>query len=73
MRLKTTPNHVSTHCAIRLPRVCQLTGASRATIWRLVQIDQTFPKPFKISAGVTCWDEGEVLEWLKSKMAERAA
>ena len=59
--------------AIRVPRVCELTGASRATIWRLVHSDQTFPKPFKISAAITCWHEEEVVEWVRSKMAERAA
>ena len=59
--------------AIRLPRVCELTGASRATIWRLAKSDQTFPKPFHISEAITCWNEGEVIDWLKSKMASRAA
>ena len=72
MRPKT-PNPVLTHCAIRLPRVCELTGASRATIWRLVQSDHNFPRPFKISVGITAWHEGEVVDWVKSKMAERAA
>ena len=53
--------------AIRLPGVCDLTGASRTTIWRWVKEDPAFPKPFRLSAAVTCWDEDEILKWVKSK------
>ncbi len=60
--------------AIRLDRVCDLTGASRSTIWRRVLDDPDFPKPFKLSAGITVWDEGEVFHWLvtKKKAGSRA-
>ena len=54
--------------AIRLPRVCELLGVSRATIWRWVKLDPSFPKPFSISAGITCWSEVEVVLGLESKM-----
>jgi predicted DNA-binding transcriptional regulator AlpA len=53
--------------AIRLDRVCDLTGASRSTIWRRVLDDRDFPKPFKLSAGITVWDEAEIIAWLVSK------
>jgi predicted DNA-binding transcriptional regulator AlpA len=53
--------------AVRLPGVCDLTGASRTTIWRWVKDDPSFPKPFRLSAAVTCWDEDEILKWVKSK------
>jgi predicted DNA-binding transcriptional regulator AlpA len=56
--------------AVRLPRVCDLTGASRATIWRKVKEDASFPRPFKLSPAITVWDEAEVLQWLTSKKAE---
>ena len=59
--------------AIRVPRVLELTGFSRATLWRMPKTDQTFPKPFHLSPGITCWSEGEVIDWLKYKMANRAA
>jgi predicted DNA-binding transcriptional regulator AlpA len=52
---------------IRLPEVCRHTGQSRATIWRRVHGDPDFPKPFKLSAGITVWDEAEVLNWLALK------
>jgi predicted DNA-binding transcriptional regulator AlpA len=67
------PEKTSFSRAIRLPRVCDLTGASRATVWRKVKDDATFPKPFHLSTAITCWDEGEVLHWIESKKAERGA
>ena len=59
--------------AIRLPRVCDLTGISRATAWRKVKSDPTFPKPFHLSTAITCWDEGEIVNWIESKKATRSA
>jgi predicted DNA-binding transcriptional regulator AlpA len=57
--------------AISVARVCELTGASRATVWRWAKDDHTFPKPFRLSAGITRWDEGEVLHWINAKKARR--
>lgn len=57
--------------AIRLPRVCDLTGASRATLWRWSKTDPTFPKPFHLSSAITVWDEREVISWLNGKKAKR--
>jgi predicted DNA-binding transcriptional regulator AlpA len=56
---------------IRLPRVVELTAASRATIWRWVKDDLTFPRPFHLSKGITVWCEEEVLGWLHAKKAQR--
>jgi predicted DNA-binding transcriptional regulator AlpA len=61
------PNSVARTRAIRLDRVCELTGASRSTIWRRVLDDPNFPKPFKLSAGITVWDEGDVFSWIAAK------
>jgi prophage regulatory protein len=58
--------------AIRLDRVCDLTGVSRATVWRWVKTDPSFPLRFQLSAGITCWDEGEILAWIDAKKAARA-
>jgi len=55
----------------RLPRVCERTCASPATVWRWVKSDPTFPKPFRLSKGVTCWDEGEISTWIEAKKAQR--
>lgn len=58
--------------AIRLPQVIELTGMSRPTIWRKARAGE-FPKSFKLSAAITCWDEVEVRNWIAEKMATRAA
>lgn len=59
--------------AARISRVCELTATSPATIWRRIKSDPTFPQPFKLSPGITAWDEGEVLDWLEAKkLAGRA-
>jgi predicted DNA-binding transcriptional regulator AlpA len=60
-------NQSSPSRAIRLPEVCRLTGASRASVWRRVHDDPDFPKPFKLSAGITVWDESDVFGWLAAK------
>lgn len=57
--------------AVRLPELCALVGSSRATIRRRVKDDPTFPKPFHLSPRITAWDEGEILDYLEAKKAER--
>jgi predicted DNA-binding transcriptional regulator AlpA len=59
--------------AIRLHDVCDRTAFSPATVWRKVKHDADFPKPFHLSTAITCWDEGEILDWIESRKAERGA
>lgn len=40
---------------------------SRATILRMVR-EGNFPQPYKLSAGVTAWDQDLVEQWLAKKM-----
>jgi predicted DNA-binding transcriptional regulator AlpA len=58
---------------IRLKRVCELTASSPASVWRIHKYDLTFPQSFKLSEGITCWDESEVLAWIEAKKAARVA
>jgi prophage regulatory protein len=37
---------------------------SSATLWRMVK-DGRFPKPVKLSAGVTAWRAADVQQWLE--------
>ena len=59
--------------AIRIPQVCSLTGQAPATVWRRVQQDPSFPRPFKLGPKITVWSETEILAWLESKKAESRA
>jgi prophage regulatory protein len=61
---------VASSRAIRLPSVSNLTGMSRATIWRKIKEDSSFPKPFHLSASITVWKEQEIFDWIASKKAE---
>jgi len=69
----TTPNHRERARAIRLQSVCYLTAFSRATVWRKAKYDPGFPRPFKLSQGVTVWDEAEILDWIESQKTEQRA
>lgn len=53
---------------VRLPVVRSLYGCSGATIWRRVRAG-TFPKPRKLSDGVTAWNVGELRDDLRDKGA----
>lgn len=67
----TTSGTTPASRAMRLPQVCQLVGASPATVWRWAKHDATFPRPFKVSEAITCWDERELCAWIDSKKAAR--
>lgn len=57
--------------ALRVRGVCEMTGASRATVLRWAKDDPSFPRRFHLSVGVTVWDEHEVLAWINAKKAMR--
>ena len=55
---------------IRDARVAEKIGAkSRATAWRKAKSDPDFPKPIKISGGITGWIEAEVDAYLERRVA----
>jgi predicted DNA-binding transcriptional regulator AlpA len=46
----------------RIKSVVPIYGMSPATIWRKVK-EGTFPKPVKLSAGVTAWRASDLESW----------
>jgi prophage regulatory protein len=46
--------------------VCELTGLSRTTIWRL-QREGSFPIRRALSPGKVAWLESEVEQWIESR------
>jgi len=52
--------------AVRWPRVHDLTGLSRPTIWRLEK-DGLFPKRRRLTGNTVAWIEDEIMEWLDSR------
>lgn len=55
---------------LRLTDVREKTGLSRTHVYRLIKQDN-FPKPFKLSEGVSVWNEAEIDEWLEAKFNGR--
>ena len=54
---------------LRVRGVGTLIGASRSHVWNLAKTDPDFPKPIRLSRGVTVWDEHEVEAWVDAKRA----
>jgi prophage regulatory protein len=63
----------STTRLLRLPRVIELTGLGRDSIYRLARKGQ-FPRPRKLTAGgrSSAWREDEVQAWIDSRPASDA-
>ena len=56
---------------LRWPRVRQLTGLSRSTVWRLEKNGQ-FPARRKLSANSIGWSLIELQAWIQSRSAATA-
>lgn len=54
---------------LRLPVVCQTTGVSRATIYRLER-DGLFPRRIVVSARCVAWKESEIQFWIESRQCK---
>ncbi len=48
-----------------------LLPVSQATIWRWVRQNK-FPKPFKLAAGTTVWDAGQVEAFITAQQGVNA-
>lgn len=53
--------------ALRLPEVLDIVGISRTSLYRLLNSDPTFPRPYKLSPGITVWDAEDVHNYLSLK------
>ncbi len=48
---------------IRLPRVMELTGLAKSTVWAWVK-EKRLPAPTKLSPRVSVWKESEIMAWI---------
>lgn len=55
---------------LRLPRVLEITGLSRASVYRLEKAG-AFPKHVSLTQRASGWLESEVLAWLDERLARR--
>lgn len=64
---------------IRMPELLAVTGiGGRATVYKLLKEDPTFPKPVPLSASTArgapvAWVLGEVQEWIRARIAARGS
>ncbi|KKW94184.1 helix-turn-helix transcriptional regulator [Sphingobium chungbukense] len=56
---------------LRIAEVKARTTLSSATIYRRISAG-TFPRPHRISAGLTAWYESEIDSWVADPMGYRA-
>ena len=53
---------------IRLETVCQMTGLSKASVYKQMKLVQ-FPRSVKITARATGWDEKAIVAWIDAKLS----
>ncbi|MGE0115021.1 MAG: helix-turn-helix transcriptional regulator [Steroidobacteraceae bacterium] len=56
---------------IRLPRVLQMTGLCRSTIYQL-EADEKFPKRVQLAPRAVGWVEHEIQGWLAKRIEDRS-
>lgn len=52
--------------ALRWPRIHELTGMSRTTVWRL-ETAGNFPRRRRLTGNAVAWIEDEIMDWLDSR------
>jgi prophage regulatory protein len=52
---------------MRPKSVCEMLGISKATLWRWVKSDDSFPKPLKLTGKTTVWWSSEVHAWVNAR------
>jgi len=59
-------NHPATDSILRMPEVVQLTGLSKATIYRMMK-GGTFPKQYRLSERAVGWKKSALCAWTENR------
>lgn len=57
---------------LKMRDVMALTSLAKSTIYKYIDIEG-FPKQVRLGSGSVAWVEGEVLDWIEAKIAQRDA
>lgn len=61
-------SHVESIRFLRLREVCEKTGLGRSSVWNFSKTGKDgFPKPVRVTAGVTAWRLDELEAWMNSR------
>jgi len=52
---------------LRLPKVSEMTGLGKSTIWRWIK-NGKFPKQVKLSNTISVWKLSEVQTWIDTQL-----
>ncbi|MCO5106648.1 MAG: AlpA family phage regulatory protein [Burkholderiaceae bacterium] len=55
---------------LRVEQVADRIGGSRALVWRKAKEEADFPKPIKVTPGITGWLEHEVDAYIARRVVE---
>jgi prophage regulatory protein len=61
--------YITPRKALRINSVIERTGVSKTHLYRLINANK-FPRPVKLSEGVSVWDSELIDQWLSSKFEE---
>ena len=64
--------HVETTRMLRRREVEALTGLSRSTIYEWIRASR-FPRPIVLGARMVRWQQQDIEQWIKDRIAEQAA
>lgn len=56
---------------LRVKQVADTFGMSVATVWRKAKTDPQFPKPVKVSEGITGWPSDEVRAYMDTLISSQ--
>ena len=61
--------YITPRKALRIKSVIERTGVSKTHLYRLINANK-FPRPVKVSEGVSVWDSELIDQWLSSTFEE---
>ncbi len=61
-------NEIHAETLMRLPKVIQMTGLARSTIYKLIS-DERFPPPLKLTQRAVAWRLMDIEQWIASRVA----
>lgn len=57
---------------LKIKEVRSLTKLSKASVYRLAKLGE-FPAPIKLGERSSGWLESEIMDWINSRISQRAA